>query len=187
MKSNLSHIAFLLVIIGSSLSATASDLPPLPYYDHGACPFECCTYRAWTATADTPLQKDYAASSPVVSVVKAGEEVQGVTGVVVTTKAGIVRITKEISLARENSEQEVKLKPGDVIYNLRYIGEGYDKFWYKGIFLVDQTTITKIGKDKYWDVIDLPEWIWWAKIKRPNGEVGWTDKLDHFAHIDACE
>src|SRR5437773_1794841 len=27
----------------------AGDEPELPYYDWGACPFECCTYREWIA------------------------------------------------------------------------------------------------------------------------------------------
>ena len=187
MKAIYHLIAILLAVFALSFPAVASDTPPLPFYDYDACPFECCTYRTWTAVANTALLKDHIDSSSKVTIVNAGEEVQGITGVVITTKAGRVKIVKEIALTKENSQEEIKLKPGDIIYNLRYVGEGYDKFWLNGIFLVDQTSITKVGKSEFWEVIDLPEWVWWAKIKRQNGDVGWTRELNHFAHIDACE
>ena len=31
----------------SGVFASPVDGPVLPYYDRGACPFECCTYRQW--------------------------------------------------------------------------------------------------------------------------------------------
>src|SRR5713226_2659673 len=131
-----------LVCCGTGIAE--SEKPPIPYYDHGACPFECCTYREWTATTEAVLRKEFNESSPVVSTVKPGEKVRGLTGVVITTKAGPVKILKTQTLHRDNGKDEVSLKPGDVIYNIHYVGEGYDKFWFKGQLLVDQTDIRKI-------------------------------------------
>ena len=175
--------------MGLALPAGAieNDEPPLPFYDMGACPFECCTYGKWTAKTETVLRKDFDDLSSQVAVVKAGEDVQGITGVVITTKAGKVKIINEIIFSMENSSEQIRLLPGDIIYHLRYVGEGYDKFWFKGIFLVDRTCIMHVGKSESWEVLDLPGWVWWAKIRRQNGDVGWTREMKNFTHIDACE
>ncbi len=180
-------ISGLVFLAGWGTTVAENEKPPIPYYDHGACPFECCTYREWTATTETALRKDFNDSSPVVSTVKPKEQVRGVTGVVITTKAGPVKILKAQSLQRENGKDKVSLKPGDILYNLHYVGAGYDKLWFKGQLLVDQTDIRKIEKNEWWEVIDLPAWVWWAKIQRPNGEAGWTRELKNFQHIDKCE
>ncbi len=58
--------------------------PPLPYLDWGACPFECCTYREWrTVKAVTVLQERRRKSS-VSFLLKPGDRVVALTGVVVT-------------------------------------------------------------------------------------------------------
>lgn len=183
-------IRLLAGILAASLSAatfaSTSQEPPLPYYDHGACPFECCTYRSWGVTKETVLRKDASDTSPVVSTVRSGEKVLGRTGVVITDKAGKVVIQKAMKLHKEGGKGEVTLRPGDVIYYLHYVGAGYDKHWFRGLLLVDQTDIRKIGKDEWFEVVNLPEWTWWAKIQRSNGDVGWTRELNNFTNIDAC-
>jgi hypothetical protein len=180
--------AFLGCSVALTFCATAADTetPPSPYYDHGACPFECCTYREWTARSETSLRKEFTDASPVVGIVKEGEQVKALTGVVITTKAGPVKILKAQTLHRENGKDKVSLQPGDIIYNLHYVGAGYDKFWYRGQLLVDQTNIRKIGKTEWWEVIDLPSWVWWAKIQKQDGNIGWTRDTNNFEHIDAC-
>ena len=49
--------AYLLAFLLASCATVArtNDGPALPYYDWGACPFECCTYRAWTTNDDVTL------------------------------------------------------------------------------------------------------------------------------------
>ena len=181
------YLVFLALGLALPAQGFEADEPPLPFYDMGACPFECCSYGKWTATKETVLLKDFDDLSSSVAVVKGGEDVQGITGVVITMKPGKVKITKEGIFNVENSSEQIRLLPGDVIYHLRYVGEGNDKFWFKGIFLVDRTSIMHVGKCEAWEVLDLPEWVWWAKIRRQNGEVGWTREMKNFTHIDACE
>jgi hypothetical protein len=183
----LHYLIGLALAIGLPFGPVESKTPPLPFYDFGACPFECCTYGTWSAKTETNLRKDYDDSSPAVTVVNAGEDVRGLTGVVITTEAGEVNILKKIAFSVENSLEEILLLPGDVIYPLRYVGEGFDKYYFEGFFLIGQTNIRAVGKSENWQVIRLPKWVWWAKISRQNGDIGWTRELDHFAHIDACE
>jgi hypothetical protein len=183
----LHYIIGLAMVIGLPFGSVESEIPTLPYYDFGACPFECCTYGTWTAKTKTILMKEHNDSSPAVTVVNAGEDVQGLTGVVITTEPGKVKILKKIAFNVENSQEEILLLPDDVIYAMRYVGEGYDKYYFEGIFLVGQTNIKSVGKSEYWQVNSLPKSVWWANISRQNGETGWTHELDHFDHIDACE
>jgi hypothetical protein len=167
--------------------ALNNEQPPAPYYDHGVCP--CCNMgKEWTSAKDTVLRKDFNDASPAVGTVKSGEKVNGLTGVVITTKVGPVKILVPMTLATEDGESEAELKPGDVIYNLHlhYVGKGYDKFWFKGQMLVDQTDIRKVEKTEFWEVLDLPVASWWVKIKRSNGETGWTRDTKNFQHMDAC-
>jgi len=182
------HYLFgLALAISLPFGSVEPEMPTLPFYDSGACPFDCCTYGTWTAKTKTILWNEHKESSPAVTVVNAGEDVQGLTGVVITTEAGKVKILKKIAFNVENSLEEILLLPEDVIYALRYVGEGYDKFYFEGISLIARTNIKSVGKSEYWQVINLPKWVWWAKISRQNGETGWTRELDHFDHIDACE
>jgi hypothetical protein len=183
----LHYIVAFAMTVGLPFAPVESEIPSLPYYDYGACPFECCTYGPWSAKAETVLHKEHNDSSPTVAVVKAGEDVQGLTGVVITTEAGEVNILKKIAFSVENSLEEILLLPGDVIFPLRYVGEGYDKYYFAGFMLVGRTNINSVGKSDNWQVIHLPKWVWWAKISRQNGEIGWTRELDHFAHVDACD
>jgi len=171
-------------IADRSVEASNFEKPPIPYYDEGACPFECCTYKEWTAKSKTILRKNHNDSAPVIGIIQPGESVQGLTGVVITTKPGKIRITKAITM---DEEKKISLKPGDIIYYLHYVGEGYDMFWFKGKTFVDQTSIETDKKTEYWETITLPKWVWWAKIKKSNGKIGWTRQLNNFDHIDACE
>lgn len=61
-------------------------------------PLECCVYREWTAEAPVRLRRAAGAMRPVVEVLARGERVQALTGVVVTGRAGRVRMLKAATL-----------------------------------------------------------------------------------------
>jgi hypothetical protein len=88
--------------------------PPSPYIDKGACPFECCTYREWTAKEAIALV-DQPNGKRAVAQLHKGEKVQGVTGEVHSVPSRVVA-TKD--------NPNAKVKAGDVIYVLHYLGEG---------------------------------------------------------------
>ena len=160
-----------------------SNEPPIPYYDNGACPFECCTYRDWTAQKDTKIYKNHDDQSLVVGSVKAGQTVKALTGVVITTEPGKVKIFKAMSLGVEN---KVSLKAGDVVYYLHYVGEGFDLIWYNGNTYTDQTSFKTDPNTEYWKVLNMPKWVWWVKIELPDGTVGWSREPNRFSNKDAC-
>jgi hypothetical protein len=170
---------------GGQTHGTRSSPPPIPYEDHGACPFECCAYRSWTANSLTPILTDRRKGSPVAFQVHEREQVQGVTGVVVTLKAGRAEVFKQTELGAK----KLKVKPGDVIYILNYIGIGQWKFWFKG--KVDSDFIADVNDSESDSELDMrirahPDVEWWVKIRNSRGQVGWSGQPDHFDDMNAC-
>jgi len=166
------------------------SLPKVPYEDHGACPFECCTYRTWTVNAETPVRTDRRDNAPVAFRVRAGEQVDGLTGVVVTTKLGRATIREPIVV----DSDKLELRPGEVVYVVNYIGEGVWKIWTRGRLY----HLEIAGKEETCgrpapepgpcaaQIVEEPKTVWWAKVRNRTGQEGWTRQLHHFDNIDAC-
>jgi hypothetical protein len=171
-----------------AISIGGNTAPPSPYYDWGACPFECCTYREWTANALTEIHKDKQESSPVSFRVNRNEKVQGITGVVVTTEPGRTKVLKPVILNLDENKS-VKLKSGDIFYNLHYLGEGNDLLWYGGkTFGSDQFVFADTEPyNSIFQDLNEPTNDWWVKIRNSTGMEGWTNQTKHFDHMDACE
>ena len=164
--------------------------PPSHYEDYGACPFECCTYRQWTVNADTIFYQDRSPNSPVIYRAKKGEHVTGLTGVVITLQPGKALVKKATTLGRE--PHQVQLKPGDVLYVLHYLGEGYYKFWFRGRIYEDELpsvndrlSAAEQARQAIQPLSD-PQTVWWVKVKNKRGQIGWSKQDDHFDGMDAC-
>lgn len=173
-----SFYIFLLSIIFVFSSQVFAQTLKLPYIDAGACPFECCTYRQWVANRDTVLLKNMSNNSPIAFRVRKGEKVTGMTGVVITTKAGVVKVLKNTTI---DEEGKVRVNTGDILYLLTYLGEGYYRTWYKGRIEVGSYYENPNVKQ-----ISEPEAIWWVKIKNRKGQIGWTKLPENFDNKDGC-
>lgn len=154
---------------------TNPNQSPTLYEDPGACPFECCTYRRWTVTAQTSVRQDRQSNSPVAFTLRRGERATGMTGVVITTQPGQARVLKPIVVGG------VRVKPGEIVYLLTNLGEGFQKVWYKGkvasIDVSDETIFRQLKRS---------ESVWWVKVKNSKGQIGWTDQTKNFTGMDAC-
>lgn len=152
-----------------------SSGPRMPYVDNGACPFECCTYREWTVEKPTVAHREMRDSSPVTFRMKKGERVTGVTGTVITTRAGIVRVLRNTTL------DKVILRRGDNLFLLTYLGEGFSKIWYKGRIFEGDPNDQELFKQ-----IRRPIDVWWVKVKNRGGQIGWSRQPDNFGNKDQC-
>lgn len=171
------YLAVTLFCFFLTLGGQALAQPPLPYKDAGACPFECCTYREWIANKATVLRTKMSEGASVAFMVKKGEKVRGVTGVVITTKAGILKALKDTTV----NQAKIRIKAGEFLYLLTYTGEGFFDTWYKG----------KIFSDSFYDntalkLVSEPKAVWWVKIRNRRGQIGWTKLPDNFDNKDAC-
>src|SRR5947207_12837919 len=155
MKSNiLSAISAIIGIFASGLFAQTGAKPPVPFIDKGACPFECCTYRQWDVKTPTIIRSAMKDNAPVSFRLNKGEKVLGMTGVVITTQPGEVKVLKKTKLGK------LDVKTGETLILLTNLGEGFHKVWYHGrIYQVDTIDETKFK------TIREPKAVWWVKIK----------------------
>jgi hypothetical protein len=177
-------VLFFFSVLIFSIGETFAQTPKLPFRDVGACPFECCSYRQWRANKDTIIYKQMRDNSPIAFRIKKREKVTGLTGVVVTKKAGRVKALKDLTekeYSRDFNEQEFSIKSGDVFYVLTSIGEGFYRLWYKGKFFQDQ-----IDTEKNMKILTMPVADWWVKIKNRKGQSGWTKLPENFDNKDTC-
>jgi hypothetical protein len=165
----------LLSLISCSVNAFGQNTPNLPYFDRGACPFECCTYRTWIARNNVSLRKEMRTASPLLFSIKKGERVNAITGVVITSKAGIVEVIQDTKIGGLN------IKSGSKLYTLTYLGEGFYKIWYKGKIYEES-----VEGEKAFKIVSQPKAVWWVKIKNKKGQIGWTNLSDSFDDQDAC-
>lgn len=186
-----------LVALAVAVPVLGQELPPLPYLDQDACPFECGTYRDWRARQTVIAYVEPKDGSPVAFTIKNKQVVAAETGFVQTLKAGITKVMKPILLGyeKETSDPEPKpllhLKPGELLYTLHYVGEGSDLFWYQGKVYTDQIASDKPDPNPPPPELDLqvlsrPIAVWWVKVMTKNGRIGWLKNPPYFENSDAC-
>ena len=159
--------------------------PPVPFEDVGACPFEGCVYREWTARAEVRVRAGRRAGAPVVFQLRAGERVTALTGVVVTVRAGQVRFDAPQRLA--TSGGPIDVSPQQTLYLLTYQGEGFIKVWFDGKVYEDVDATGFLGdacegaNHRCSGRVVVPSRTeWWVQIRNKAGQVGWTREPDKF-------
>ena len=194
-------LAMLAPLPGGQQLADVAAPPRMPFVDRGACPFECCMYGDWSATAPTVVYDslNWHLPSPqpgrVAFAVTAGEIVTAMTGVVVTTKPGVVRIGSAVTVMHRSlrfplaPEERVSLKPGDVLYLLTYHGEGEYTAWFNGRLLDAVDTLPLQGATGWPGkgvLNEAPVAQWWVQVRNEKGQTGWTNQPEAFGNKDAC-
>ena len=190
-ESGFGHVTVAMVaLVALSCGRTTTQAgPPIPFDENGACPFLCCTYRAWTVDWDTDLRTDRRDDTPVAFHAALNDTVEALTGVVTTTKAGRASASRQVTIGAKH----LVVPAGEPIYLLRNVGGGDWKIWVKGT--IDQQYIPSQGYctgDKLASdecaitVTEQPEVVWWAKVRNSRGQEGWTREVDHFGNIDSC-
>lgn len=164
------------IFAASMISASAqSSRPGMPFVDKGACPFECCTYRDWRVDKATAVRSAMRDGSSIAFRLKKGERVKGLTGSVITSQAGEVRVLKRTKIGRFTAQ------PGDTLYLLTYVGEGFHRVWYKGRITEEETYDKTIFRQ-----LREPKAVWWVKIRNSRGQTGWSREPENFGNKDQC-
>lgn len=169
----------------------AMAAPVLPYLDWGACPFEGCVYREWTARNSITVYDTWQAKRKRLARLSAGEKVTGITGVVVTFRPGVIRMDRDLP--------EERLKRGDTILTYSYRGEGFSAVWFNGRFYSEfDITFARADGQPCSDTscsgtyVDMGKKTWWAQVKLLSGRMGWVamgsedfDGVDQLAGLQA--
>ncbi len=164
--------------------ATGADAPPARV-DKGACPFECCTYRAWNTETDTLVYAAPDREARVVGRLKAGQIVEAITGEVHSSPVRFVV-----------NRPHAGYKPGDILWVYTYLGEGHFKVWRDGAMREEDLGFSPYGgsagsrcenKEQCWGELDKElTFTWWVKLRSKEGWEGWSDQPEHFGNKDAC-
>jgi hypothetical protein len=179
----------LMLLTGMACGRATQAGPPIPYDEEGACPFQCCTYREWTAAWDTDLHTERRDDAPVAFHVRINDTITALTGVVTTTKAGRATARSEVVVG----SSRVPVAVDQPIYLLRNTSGGDWKIWVNGV--TDQQYIAGQGycsasnqssAECALRVVEQPETVWWVKMRDALGREGWTRETAHFSGIDSC-
>jgi hypothetical protein len=182
--------AFLISMLAASMVSTSQTRappasPPVPFEDLGACPFEGCVYREWTARSLVAVRTERRRGATVMFRLRAGEKVSAITGVVITLKAGRVQFREARTLS--SSPRPIHIEPGQTLYLLTYQGEGFTKAWFNGELYRDVDTadffngVCDVQPSRCaGKIIDKSQTEWWVQVRNRLGAVGWTDEPDKF-------
>ncbi len=165
LLSHTSSVVPALLIAALAAEAAAQSAPPVPYVAKGACPFECCTYRDWTALQPITLY-NRPDGKTVVGALRKGEVVKALTGEIHSIP---VRATAE------KDHPEAGIKAGEAFYVLHYVGEGVWSVWRNGRAAELETYAGP-----------PPKTTWWVKVRTRAGVVGWAVSNRNFGNQDAC-
>ncbi|HAH08252.1 MAG TPA: hypothetical protein DCM05_17290 [Elusimicrobia bacterium] len=161
----------------------ASSLPPPEHVSTGACPFECCAYREWTALADTELFERPGGGAL---------SVKAAAGTKVAALTGEVRV-KPIPLGV--AADRPPFAKGDLFFLLDPLGEGFYHYWKDGLVaevLVEPDDHCLNPGPACWAEFVYPgsalrRSAWWVQLRLPDGTLGWTDRPEDFDGKDACD
>ena len=147
----------------------------LPFYDWGACPYEGCAYRQWTARRAVTVYDTWKPDRQPIAQLAEGDEVTGITGMVVTSMPGLIRMDRDLP--------DRDLRRGDTVLTYAYRGEGFSAVWFKGTY----HTGFDISFAKWPDgtgcggahcaatYTDPGRKLWWAEVKIESGRTGWVE------------
>jgi len=165
----LPHVGLLLVLTTNLAFSQQRSVPPKVYVSKGACPFECCTYRNWTARLSLSLLDQ--PGGRFIARIGDGEQVLAMTGEV-HAKPLRFRVTRDGSY-------DDGVPTGSIVYLLHPVGEGFWLVWFQG----------KAVRINPGSVGPVFSYQWWAKVKTRSSQIGWvlmSAKDLAFNKVDAC-
>ena len=117
----------------ATLANESLDSPGIafPYRVEPACPGEGCSYGVWLACDSVPLFAAAGDSAPTGRYLLPDEAFEVTSGAVVVETPGIVAV-KRPTLQAPYLTDAVTFLPGDTLYVLDYLGEGFFNAWYRG-------------------------------------------------------
>jgi hypothetical protein len=162
--------------------------PAAPLRIDGACPFECCTYGAWTTTGETTVYEEPDPGSAQWTI-PTGAGLEAVSGFVVLTEIGIAVARDSVRMYAEDGGERLAAA-GDTLFILDNVGEGFRRVWHDGVVLQTDAVSGFVpeGGLPTAEVLVEPRQQWWARVRTPDRRDGWLwmDETPRMEGADAC-
>jgi hypothetical protein len=184
-----------------ALARFAARVPAGTLVREGACPFECCIYRDWTARSVIPLYADERGAVLLPDTLRPGETFTALGGNVHITGIRLLIVVDTLiadgipfRIAREREiDAPPYWFPGDTLVMLDHVGEGSYNVWHEGrIAQIGYRWVVRAefepgGRNGAY-AIGTHATEWWIHVRRQTGTTGWyryTPGLD-VDGADAC-
>lgn len=151
-----------------------------PYVVQPACPGEGCMFDEWLACAAVPVYASLGDAAALITTLEANEQFSVLTGAVVVESPGVVAITRPSRPVPFLDGEDI-FQPGDTLYVLDYLGEGFYNTWFEGSFF--ETEQFWPGPDYFpssdyeygGSVVQEVGSSFWVQIRSGNRDEGWVD------------
>ena len=159
------------------------DVPDSAFVRRGACPFECCIYREWTAESAIVARVQPRDSALAGFTLQRGEAFTADSGNVYVTSAQLAVVNDSVGDAHYWS-----FAPGDTLVVLDYTGEGHYHVWHDGKVQDTEGFWARGRLPVVADTIGTWKTEWWIHATRADGRSGWfiADNTNRFRNADAC-
>ena len=101
----------------------------LPYIVEPACPGEGCTFGRWLACDSIPLYRAPGEAGASGGYLSPDQSFEVTSGAVVVDVPGVIVVTRPVR-QRMISSDSILFAPGDTLYVLDYVGEGFFHAWH---------------------------------------------------------
>ena len=158
--------------------------PPALYFDECACPFECCALQEWTAVENMKLYAEPRDHAEVVGEIAPGHTMQALEGIAYVIP-GKMMVTEQYV----DEFEGLTFEPGDVFYELTYLGEGWSKYWYyghEGAAPVAMNCSPEIGEACWFRTLTSSYYVWWVRVRTADGVEGWLMDPGHVEGSYGC-
>lgn len=177
-----------LLLLSPPAGLTARQTRRAPaYVDRGACQGEACGFGPWKPKATTTLYARPDARSRKVGVARAdGPCVLALTGEVHVHAPGRFVVVR----------RQGRYRPGDVLAVYTYVGEDVYKVRYRGRWIAEEPlqnsqkySVRTVPSSRQACAADPRCWGYfvrepdsdsWAKVRTPEGVIGWTNEPANF-------
>jgi len=148
-----------------------------------ACPFECCTYRQWTAEGPIPVVAGERSVGPPLFTVPQGQRFQADSGNVWVTGLMLVAVRDSVG-----DPPYWSFAPGDTLVVLDAVGEGYFNVWHAGQVREVAGFWEPWRKPPVAGTLGEQRTEWWVHVTLPDGRAGWFEASPEvrFSGADAC-
>jgi hypothetical protein len=181
--------ALLAAVCAVTPIAALANGPKLPYVRDGVCvadDVECCGFGEWKTSRAVALRARPTRRAKVVARVGKRQRVTALTGRVVVTRPGLVRLRKAVP-----TESGARLAAGSTLHVLYPLPEGWSRVWHgEKEHSVETSYFLPRGECRHSDcpgvTLRPSRWRWWVKIRTQRGVVGWTDAYKSFSGREGC-